>query len=521
MTGFSPVVLQRCPSLYLSRHGAFVSTQLFDNAAFGCAAREMSMGIENLLAITPFPALSVVVLAVLFIAAAYLARPTAHQAIHALSEALRSALRTGSRSVRVAEERLSQRNREVLLATGREAKERAIEKEFERINATVHKDLANYPALSRGLNEAIQRIEEDHKAAVEVPPDPPAWVKAVEAIAKIDSRSGIGAGDVLSDIHKSLVRAHGEALEAYRLSCGTRHELLSRMTAQWRGIQQQLSQVDKHVASLLQRSTTIDRHMQEYEDIVRGSDRAVSILSSSSLLYFFISAFVLAVAAGGAAINFSLIARPMAEMVGGTNFIGSFRTADIAALVIIMVEVSMGLFLMESLRITRLFPVISALPDKMRVRMAWVTFGMLLMLASIEAGLAYMREILLQDELATSALLRGEDVLLMASQDLWITTAAQMGMGFILPFALVFVAIPLETFVQSARTVVGVLAMGALRLLAALMRIAGNGCRHFGTLAERLYDFPLFLPLWLEEKATRKRAAAAELEVVPEQGVLL
>jgi hypothetical protein len=34
----------------------------------------------------------------------------------------------------------------------------------------------------------------------------------------------------------------------------------------------------------------------------------------------------------------------------------------------------MGLFLMESLRITRLFPVIGALPDKTRVRMIWVSF---------------------------------------------------------------------------------------------------------------------------------------------------
>ena len=118
-------------------------------------------------------------------------------------------------------------------------------------------------------------------------------------------------------------------------------------------------------------------------------------------------AAVLGVAFGGAAVNFSLIARPMAEMVGGTNFTGAFRTADIAALVIIMVEVSMGLFLMESLRITRLFPVIGALPDKIRVRMIAVTFVILLMLASVEAGLAYMREILMQDELATSALLRG------------------------------------------------------------------------------------------------------------------
>jgi hypothetical protein len=479
----------------------------------------MDMGINNLLAITPFPALSATVLAVLLIAAMYLARPTAHQAIRAISAALHGALRLGSLSVKQAEARLARRNREVLLATGREAKERAIDREFERINATVHKDLGSFPSLSRKLDEAILNIEEDHQESTEVPPDPPAWIKAVEAVAKIDERNGIGAGGVLADIHKSLIKAHNEALEAYRKSCTKRHELLSRMTSQWRTIQQQLGQIDKNVESLLHRSVTIDRHMEEYEDILRGSDRAVSILSSSSLLYFFISAFVLAVAVGGAAINFSLIARPMAEMVGGTAFIGSFRTADIAALVIIMVEVSMGLFLMESLRITRLFPVIGSLPDKMRVRMGWITFGILIMLASIEAGLAYMREILLQDGLATSALLRGEGEQVLATSDLWITTAAQMGMGFILPFALVFVAIPLETFVQSARTVVGIIAMGVLRILAAGMRIFGNFCRHLGTLMEHLYDLPLFLPLWLEERMARKDSKPDE--PIQEQGALL
>jgi len=59
--------------------------------------------------------------------------------------------------------------------------------------------------------------------------------------------------------------------------------------------------------------------------------------------------------------------------------IGGFRTADIAAL-----------------------------PDKIRIRMIWITFGILLLLASVEAGLAYRREVLLHDELATSALLRGD-----------------------------------------------------------------------------------------------------------------
>src|SRR5574339_590572 len=155
----------------------------------------------------------------------------------------------------------------------------------------------------------------------------------------------------------------------------------------------------------------------------------------------------------------------MAEMVGGTSFVGNFRTADIAALVIIMVEISMGLFLMESMRVTRLFPVIGALPDKLRVRMMAVTFTILLMLACV------------QDELATAAILRG-GAATTQSPFMWITTAAQMGMGFTLPFALVFVAIPLETFVQSLRTVLGLLGIGALRFTRLLLRLLGSTFVH-------------------------------------------
>ena len=433
--------------------------------------------------------------------ALYLARATAHRAIKASSRTIHRGFRTASKAVSKSEQGLAARNRDVLLAAGREAKERVIEREFDRINDTVRKDLANYAALHRSLDESIKRIEDDHQESVNVPPDPPGWVKAVEAIAEIDEREGrFGVGNILNDIHKSLVRAHKEALMAYQSASRRRHELLRGMRPDWRQIQRTLGQLGKNVDSLLARSVTIDRHMQEYEDIVRGQDRAVAVLSSSSLVNFFVSALVLAVAIGGAAINFSLIARPMAEMVGGTSLIGGFRTADIAALVIIMVEISMGLFLMESLRITRLFPVIGALPDKLRVRMAWITFTILLLLASVEAGLAYMREVLLHDELATSALLRGELATTATNQYLWITTAAQMGMGFILPFALVFVAIPLETFVHSLRTVVGMVGIGLLRSAALILRLFGNAALHLGTLVEQLYDLPLFVPLWLEQR---------------------
>ena len=454
-----------------------------------------------MLGITPWPVASALLWIVLIVSALYLARATAHKAIQAMARAFHRGFRTASKAVARSQENLAARNRDVLLAAGREAKERVIEREFDRINDTVRKDLGNYSALHRSLDESIKRIEDDHQQSVNVPPDPPGWVEAVKAIAKIDEREGrFGVGNILSDIHKSLVKAHKEAMTAYVSASKQRHQLLKEMRPDWRAIQKTLARVGKNVDSLLARSVTIDRLMQEYEDIVHGQDRAVSVLSSSSLVNFFVSALVLTVAIGGAAINFSLIARPMAEMVGGTSLIGGYRTADIAALVIIMVEISMGLFLMESLRITRLFPVIGALPDKVRVRMAVITFTILLLLASVEAGLAYMREVLLHDELATSALLRGDAAATATNEYLWITTAAQMGMGFILPFALTFVAIPLETFVHSLRTVVGMIGIAMLRFTSLLLRLLGNASLHIGILLEQLYDLPLFVPLWLEQR---------------------
>jgi hypothetical protein len=82
-----------------------------------------------------------------------------------------------------------------------------------------------------------------------------------------------------------------------------------------------------------------------------------------------------------------------------------------------------------------------------------------------------------------------------------------MGMGFILPFALVFVAIPLETFVHSLRTVLGLIGIGFMRAVALILRVLGNGMRHVGTLAERIYDLPLFVPLWIESRVAANQAS--------------
>ena len=79
-----------------------------------------------------------------------------------------------------------------------------------------------------------------------------------------------------------------------------------------------------------------------------------------------------------------------------------------------------------------------------------------------------------------------------------IPTAGQMLLGFILPFALAFIAIPLESLIHSARTVGGVLLMAVVRVLAFVMRLSANVARNLCRLFVRLYDVAIVVPLLVE-----------------------
>jgi hypothetical protein len=264
----------------------------------------------------------------------------------------------------------------------------------------------------------------------------------------------------------------------------------------WRKVQRTLNDIGKSITKLNDRAKSIDRYMDEYQEIRNQTDKAARMLSSSSLTQFFVAGLVLVIAIGGAIINFNLIALPMSEMVGGASYIGPYKTSDVAGLVIILIELTMGLFLMESLRITRLFPIIGSMDDKMRRRMIWITFTMLAILAGVESALAFMRDRIAHDMEALRQTLAGVEQSTIATS--MIPTIGQMVMGFILPFALAFVAIPLESFISSSRTVLGVVAVGLLRFLAFLLRLLGNIGYYVGRFVVNMYDLIIFPTIWLE-----------------------
>ena len=445
------------------------------------------------------PALSVFVLAIVALVFLYAARRPMHELLRALGALLGGPLRLGARWLVTTAEQMKERNRAVLLAHGRHEVGQRIEREFERLGAVVRRDLQGYPTLQRKLLDEITRIEEDYKKCGEVPPPPPDWVEAVTAMAEVKTGGEI-VQRILEEIKTSIGRIHDKAISEYRKSYESRHKILESFMPFWRSVDRNIAEVNKKLGDLQESAKGVDALMAKYEAISAKTDKAQHALTVSAFTQFAIALLVMAVAAGGAFINYKLIALPMSEMVGAGDYLtASLRTSEVAALVIIFVEASMGLFLMEALRITHLFPRIATLSDHMRRRMMWIALVLLVTLAGVEAALALMRDMLIADKQALIQSLA--TVQQAAPADGWvgkIPTAGQMLLGFILPFALAFIAIPVESLIHSSRTVGGVLLAALVSALALTLRVLANVARRMSKVLITVYDVVIVLPLLVE-----------------------
>ncbi|WP_020410548.1 hypothetical protein [Hahella ganghwensis] len=469
------------------------------------------------------PGVSLSIWLAILVVALYLGRDQGHKVLEASGRTVFRTMRIWGFTLARLEQRLSLRNREILLAEGAKAAEKAIEREFTRVNTLVERDLSQYPSLHREIAETIEKIEADYQKSAETAPLPPAWGEVVETISALPTNGDATMNKILQNIKEAVEESHEETLKAYKKASSEKHALLAAMQPDWRKMDNKLQVVNEKITGLDERTKAIDSQIATYENIRKGTDAAVSSLGSSALTQFFIAGLVLVVAALGGLINFQLIALPMSEMVGGTSYIGVMKTSDIAALVIILIEIAMGLFLLESLRITHLFPMIGSMDDKMRRRMMVITLTILTILATIEASLAYMRDLLALDREAlrqslTSVGAGGA----VDAQFRWIPSVGQMIMGFILPFALAFIAIPLESFIHSLRTVLGALVIGALRVLRVLVRMVGGAVLHISRVLVHFYDLLIMVPLSIERlivHRTRPSERQTDAKSLEEPGV--
>ncbi len=434
----------------------------------------------------------------------YVIREPVHQITLFLFGRVRNILRLTSCYVKQLEKKLIIRNRRILLMQGKLQYERLITQEFQLIESLIHRNLDGYPLLQKDLRDQIFRIEDDYTHSNEVLPQPPEWLKAVEAVAEIPDNGSPAVAKILADIHNTLKLALDANLQEYRRTNQRRHEVLKKMIPYWRSLTKTLSVVEKNISELEHRTHIVDGQIGVYKKIVQNMDSAERLLSESSITQFFVSGLLLCLAFIGLAVNFQLIVLPMEEMVGASSYLGfsDFLASEVSALFIVSIELVLGLLLLESIGITHLFPSLHLLEAYKRKIIFWVSLIFLFIFAGIEVSLTYISDILISDRESMVILLTGVDVI--ESKLSLIPHIGQMVMAFILPFVLVFVIIPLEIFIHAFRVLLGIVMVILLGFLRLLIRVSSHFFYESGRLLIKFYDFIIFIPLKIERSMNQR-----------------
>jgi len=456
------------------------------------------MAIANLIPGQPVLSWILVILGIMLVL--YFIRHSVHQLLNNLTRLFISNLRLASKALMNTARTMRHRNKEVLLDYGKQQAKRELERQFVRLTALVEKDLGRYPDIQRELQQNVASMEDKLQETSEVPPPLPEWTEAVEAIARLkdSTKNDAVVGKLLQSIYEAFHTQQKEVMARYREDVSRRQSILKSAMQHWRDVLTKLQSIEKNWQHLNEQSNKIDTQTERFEQLNKGTDHALQILKASSTTQFFISSIVLVIAGFGAFVNYNLIALPMSELMPATSQVAGYNVADIGAAVIIMLEITVGLFFMEAVGITRLFPIIHFMEDKKRTIWATVCMIFLLSLCFVEAGLAYMREIMVEDKANVMNFLASGDEAAGDGDTSIIPMVGQMILGFVLPLILMFVAIPFESLIHTGRHVLGSLLVQVCVFFSTVLRSLALALKHLSDSLKQVYDICCFLPIWVE-----------------------
>src|SRR5467141_167054 len=415
------------------------------------------------------PAASIFALWVLSQIFLYAARVPMHRALREIGRLLGGAFRIGARWCRGLAGVASRRDHEMIVEMGKGDTEAKIGREFHRIEGAFAKELARYPDLHRKLDDVVTKVDADFQECATAAPAAPGWTEAVAAVSKMPPNTDGVVRKGLEEIQKSAVAGEKKALQEVREATAKR----------------------------------IDGFMTSYEKVRAADKNATRALGWNATQLFVVSLLVMAVALGGAFVNFNLIALPMSELVPSGSRIAGMPVSTVAALVVVLMEIAAGVFAMEMLGITNFFPKLDLVPKSRRRIILVVAVGGLFMLACIEASLAILREQIVESTTALKASLAGvKDHPVAQTAASRIPVIGQAVLGFILPWILAMVAVPLETMISTGGHIVLSAATGLLHAGGMICRLGGHGMRYLCEAVRHLYDIYIVIPLQIERLVT-------------------
>lgn len=445
------------------------------------------------------PALSILALWLVSVVLLWAAREPVVELLKRLGSGIEEGLGAAARWCAGAAAQLRERSRKALLAAGSLDLQRKLDREFHRIDRDFAQQLGQYAKVHRRLDDLLQDLDADYKQCGDSPPEVPGWSAAASAIAQIPATTDPNVHKVLEGIRKSSQEGEKKALAAYRDATSKRHGLLGRMAGAWQEVRGLMARMQDAITRALECTGRVDGYMQEYLAIRDEREEAARALSYSAIKFFVISMVVLGVALGGAFVNFQLISLPMSELVPAGARIGGIPVPTISALVIVLMEAAVGIFVMDMLGVTELFPKLAGIPTSRRRLILGLGLAALLFLSSVESSLAVLREQIAAADVALKLALSGEGSRIVARASASkIPVVGQAVLGFVLPWILALVAVPLEMLLDSGRHVLASLGVLFLHVLGSLSQMLGRIVQHASQILTSLVDVYVAVPLRIE-----------------------
>ena len=461
--------------------------------------------MESLYIIPSMPALSITIVVVLSMIFLFLAREQMHKMFEAMSDATAGGFRKLAEWTKEAAEKMQEKDRKVLLESGIANIQNKMLEEFTKIEATNTKNLADYPKLQMRLDEDISQLETDYKECGQATPQAPGWDDVVDAIGKAQGTVGDRVIEkMITEIHKSAVASEKKALAEYRESTSRRHKILSAMSPIWKRVEKVAKDINTKVERVIETNSRIDKYMDEFVKLNKGDEESIDMLSSRVTKLFLVSLVVIAAGVAGAFINFNLIALPMSELVPQGARVAGMAVSEVSALVIIVLEIVLGIFLMEAIGVTNTFPQIGAMTSGKKKVIFYGSMSGLFFLASVEASLAVLREHLAEVKQLTDMALAGTEAEAADASGSMITVVGQATLGFVLPWILAMIAIPLEMFIEASQHAFA-------RLYTVVVTLCGHIANALAFIFEgvfkvisHMFDAYIIVPLKISEAISKK-----------------
>ena len=470
--------------------------------------------MNNLYFLPEMPGVSIAIWIAASMVFLFLAREPVHKMIQSFSDATAGGLRKLADWTKSTAQAMREKDRKVLLESGVAKIQGEILQEFSKIDMANTKSLAGYPKLQLKLDDNISQIERDYKDCGQITPEAPGWSEVIESIGRAQgSTSDRIIENMLAEIHKSAVDGEKKALSEFREVAAKRHKILASMAPVWKRVEKLGKEINSQVDKVMENGRNIEKYMARYEKISAAEPESIDMLSSKVTKLFIISLIVIFVGLVGAFINFNLIALPMSELVPAGVRVAGMAVSEVSALVIVALELVLGIFMFEAIGVTHTFPQISNMTrGKRKIILSGCLLG-LLFLSTVEASLAVLRENLAEAKTALDISLAGESATITDNVNSKITLIGQALLGFVLPWILAVIAIPLEMFIEASQHAFAKLYTLLITLLCHLANAIAYLIEGFFNILVHVFDIYIIIPMQIANMFAGKEASASGKQV--------